>query len=324
MSKVIRRKDIITHDKDGRKVYLPALPTLDTQAQRIHRKALAIMAEEEAQRQAQALEHAKPVEGLYQALQAEKAQALHMPLAYCDASPAYWEALYKYVRAAVSRKLYAHARQDTYLQADSTAGPVTADNSPNTMALVGYYHKPRQEDIEDITQEAIAKALEHWQDWAEKVTEALEETEQALGIHMARYIARRAIYLHWQAQAKLQRQGLLGPDFWATVPETRTESDISLLINRLAWEETTDSQCVELLQYLEQGYTHAESCQALGVTPKTGRRWLNALAQELQGPAWEVYPKAPSWAVVSAGPGGRPIVTTQAKAQARRQAQNSR
>lgn len=256
-------------------------------------------------------------------LPAPRVGALSLPLEDCYASADFWEDIQKYVTSALWRQLRVAYRSDATLQADRDKTghlPERIDrtNSPDSYQHTTYERHVLPEDVEDITQDAIVKTLENWADWTTKVQK--EYGEETQGIHLARYVARRALYLHYNAQTKLQRQGLLGPDFWHVVPETRTENDLSLLINRIAWEETTDTQCMTLLQHLAQGYTHTESCQALGINRKTGRRWLNSLAQELQSPKWEVYPKAPSWAVVSRE-GHKTIVTTQAKAQARRHAQ---
>lgn len=259
-------------------------------------------------------------------LPAPKQSALYLPLEDCYASADFWADLKRYVSASLWRQLRVAYRSDATLQTDRDASgklPERIDrtNSPSSYKHATYERHIQPEDVEDIVQDAIAKTLENWADWTAKVTE--EYGEETQGIHLARYVARRALYLHYNAQAKLQRQGLLGPDFWHTVPETRTESDLSLLLHRIAWEETTDAQCMTLLQHIAEGYTHSEACQALGVTPKTGRRWLNSLKDALENPSFEVAESSTCPDAVVSRDGARTIVTTAARAKARRIAQDA-
>jgi DNA-directed RNA polymerase specialized sigma24 family protein len=206
-------------------------------------------------------------------------KSLSLPLEECYHDEDFWQALRRYVRAVVSRRLHAYARQDTYLRPDNLEGPATSKNTPNNLRHVAYHHTPRPEDIEDITQDALVKALENWQEWSTKVTD--EFGEETKGIHLARYVARRAIYLHWQALAKLQRAGLLGPDFWLTVPDHRQENDFARVLNRIYWEQVTNQDVHILLTYLARGYGHGEACEMIGISRRTGRRWLNDLAKHL-------------------------------------------
>jgi DNA-directed RNA polymerase specialized sigma24 family protein len=201
---------------------------------------------------------------------------LSLPLEECYASEDFWRDLRRYVLAALWRQLRATYRSDITLRTDSTTGPATPKNTPNSYKYVAYYREPQPEDVEDITQDTMERALEHWEQWANKILE--EYGEDAKGIHLARYVARRALYLHLNEQDKLQRQGLLGPDFWHVVPDSRREDDFVHVLNQIYWEQVTDPQVNTFLQYLAQGYRHGEACEMVGISRKTGRRWLDSLA----------------------------------------------
>lgn len=204
---------------------------------------------------------------------------LSLPLEECYANEDFWRDLRRYVLAALWRHLRATYRHDITLQTDSATGPATRENTPNNYRHVTYYREPRPEDVEDITQDTMERTLEHWEQWADKILE--EYGENAKGIHLARYVARRALWLHLNEQDKLQRAGLLGPDFWHIVPDRRREDDFIMVQNQIYWEqvtEHTDRQVYTFLQYLAQGYRHGEACEMIGITRKTGRRWLDSLA----------------------------------------------
>jgi DNA-directed RNA polymerase specialized sigma24 family protein len=203
-------------------------------------------------------------------------EGLSLPLVDCFADETFWRDLRRYVMAALWRHLRAAYRSDITLQTDSATGPATRDNTPNNYRYVAYYREPQPEDVEDITQDTMERTLENWAQWADKII--AEQGENAKGIHLARYVARRALYLHLNEQDKLQRQGLLGPDFWHVVPDSRRENDFVHVQNQIYWEQVTDPQVNALLQYLAQGYNHGEACELIGISRKTGRRWLDSLA----------------------------------------------
>jgi DNA-directed RNA polymerase specialized sigma24 family protein len=205
-----------------------------------------------------------------------KANGLSLPLEECYASESFWADLRRYVLAALWRHLRAAYRSDITLRTDNPKGPATPKNTPNSYKYATYHHEPQPEDVEDITQDTMERTLEHWEQWADKIRE--EYGEDAKGIHLARYVARRALYLHLNEQDKLQRQGLLGPDFWHIVPDSRRENDFVHVLNQIYWEQVTDPQVNALLQYLAQGYGHGEACELIGISRKTGRRWLDSLA----------------------------------------------
>lgn len=206
-------------------------------------------------------------------------EGLSLPLEECYASEDFWRDLRRYVLAALWRHLRATYRHDITLRTDTTEGPATRANTPNSYKYATYYRDPQPEDVEDIVQDTMERTLEHWEEWADKILE--EYGENAKGIHLARYVARRALYLHLNEQAKLQRAGLLGPDFWHIVPDRRREDDFVQVLNQIYWEQVTDHDVHILLTYLARGYGHGEACEMVGISRKTGRRWLNSLAAYL-------------------------------------------
>jgi DNA-directed RNA polymerase specialized sigma24 family protein len=205
-----------------------------------------------------------------------RVDGLSLPLEECYASESFWADLRRYVLAALWRHLRATYRSDVTLQTDSATGPATRENTPNSYKYAAYYREPQPEDVEDITQDTMERTLEHWEEWADKII--AEYGENAQGIHLARYVARRALYLHLNEQDKRQRAGLLGPDFWHVVPDYRREGDFAAVLNQIYWEQVTDPQVNTFLQYLAQGYGHGEACEMVGISRKTGRRWLDSLA----------------------------------------------
>lgn len=209
-----------------------------------------------------------------------RVDGLSLPLKDCFTNESFWRDLRRYVSAALWRQLRATYRSDITLQTDNPKGPATPKNTPNSYKYATYYHEPQPEDVEDIVQDTMERTLEHWEQWADKIIE--EYGENAQGIHLARYVARRALYLHLNEQDKLQRAGLLGPDFWHVVPDPRRSDDFAGVLNSIYWEQVTDPQVNALLQYLAQGYRHGEACELVGISRKTGRRWLDSLALYLQ------------------------------------------
>lgn len=219
-------------------------------------------------------------QGVKALLSPTRVDGLSLPLEECYASEDFWRDLRRYVLAALWRHLRATYRSDVTLQTDSATGPATRANTPNSYKYATYYRDPQPEDVEDITQDTMERTLENWEEWADKII--AEYGENAQGIHLARYVARRALYLHLNEQDKLQRAGLLGPDFWHVVPDPRRSDDFAGVLNQIYWEQVTDPQVNALLQYLAQGYRHGEACEMVGISRKTGRRWLDSLALYLQ------------------------------------------
>jgi DNA-directed RNA polymerase specialized sigma24 family protein len=209
-------------------------------------------------------------------LSTPKANGLSLPLEECYASEDFWADLRRYVAAALWRHLRATYRHDITLRTDTTEGPATRDNTPNSYKYATYYREPQPEDVEDIVQDTMERTLENWPQWADKILE--EYGENAKGIHLARYVARRALWLHLNEQDKRQRAGLLGPDFWHIVPDYRREGDFAAVLNQIYWEQVTDPQVNIFLTYLAEGYNHSEACERVGISRKTGRRWLDSLA----------------------------------------------
>lgn len=294
----------VTHNENGERVFLSKLPQR-TKAQKERLK--------QAHAKARARELARWVRGYkLQTLRPQHRQApqdpMSLPLNHAKECKEYWDALSRYVSAAVWRKLQAHARSDETVIPDENGRMV------DSYKYTAYHRPTRPEDVEEITQEAITKALECWNEWVVKIEEHLGH-RNLTGIDMARYVARRAVYLHWQAQAKLQRQGLQGPDFWTMQVDNRPQNEYQTMLTRVALEEETDANAMELLSYIAQGYTHGNACKSLGISAKTGRRWLNDLQDNMEGKTELVCGKAPGNAVVSMAK-SRTIVTTKSKAMA--------
>jgi hypothetical protein len=210
---------------------------------------------------------------------------LDKPWYECKDTPAYWQALRRYIAAAVWRKVNSHYRTDATLKPDVDSQGNTIDNTGvDSYALTGYDHRPQPEDVEDIVQDILCWIVEH----EAETLEALEARKaipgaDVTGRDIAKYLAQRAVWLHWDRQGKRQKQGLLSPDFWHIVPDTRPENEFSAILRHLTLQEIAgdNTKLLALLEYISDGTGHGEACEALGIHRKTGRRWLNALATQL-------------------------------------------